>query len=329
MPISMLKRRTKYKYNTIISSYKNFVNLKGVLNIIAFYLIAIIIMRVVQSIFGKKANLLLHDGIFPYTKYIAISKILTTGFGLIAILLSPLGFKGFDLTTFLIASCSGFFLAINSLCGIKALKSGTMVLSSIFATAGLIVPSLLGVIFFNETISVLQVLFVVVLIVAMCMLAMASKKIYGQFTGKNILYLVGNLMSNGMVMFCQKLFGEIRPKGNVSLFSMLTFAIPAVVLCVALIFMKEKNKQEKPVDFSKQIYLCALFLAIAVFIIQQFVTILTSQMSTILLFAFVNCGATIISALVGAAMYKEKLTVKCSIAVIIGIVALIGLKIFE
>lgn len=286
-------------------------------------------MRVVQSVFGKKANILLPDGIIPYTKYIAVSKILATAFGLVAILLTTQGFRGFDLTTLLIASCSGIFLAISSLCGIKALKSGTMVLSSIFATAGLIVPSILGVIFFDDTITYFQILFALVLIVSMCMLATASKNIYGQFTLKNIVYLVGNLISNGMVMFCQKLFGEMKPEGNVSLFSMLTFAIPAIVLSVALIFMKDKNSKEKPADFPKQIYLCALFLAFAVFIIQQFATILTTQMSTILLFALINCGATIISALVGAIMYKEKLTVKSSLAVIIGVIALIGLKIFE
>lgn len=256
-------------------------------------------MRVVQSVYGKKANLLLPDGIFPYTKYITISKILATIFGIIAICLSPLGFKGFDITTFLIAACSGSFLAVSSLCSIMSLKSGTMVLSSIFATAGMIVPSVLGVVFFNESISILQILFVLIVIISMCILATASKKIYGQFKGKNILYLVGNLISNGMVMFCQKLFGVIRPTGNVSLFSMLTFAIPAVIL------------------------------SIAVFIIQQFVTLLTSQMSTVLLFAFVNCGATIISALVGAAMYKEKMTIKSTLAIIIGVIALIGLKIFE
>lgn len=304
--------------------------LKEVFNIIAFYLIIIILMRVVQSVYGKKANLLLPDGIFPYTKYITISKILATIFGIIAICLSPLGFKGFDITTFLIAACSGSFLAVSSLCSITSLKSGTMVLSSIFATAGMIVPSVLGVVFFNESISILQILFVLILIISMCILATASKKIYGQFTGKNILYLVGNLISNGMVMFCQKLFGEIRPTGNVSLFSMLTFAIPAVILSIALYFMSDRKKSNKTQRaFPKQIYVCALFLAIAVFIIQQFVTLLTSQMSTVLLFAFVNCGATIISALVGAAMYKEKMTIKSTLAIIIGVIALIGLKIFE
>lgn len=286
-------------------------------------------MRVVQSVFGKKANNLLPDGVLPYTKYIFLSKILATIFALIAILLTPTGFSGFDLTTLIIAACSGIFLALSSLCGIKALKSGTMVLSSIFATAGLIVPSFLGVLFFDEIINPFQYLFMLILFGSMWILASASKKIYGQFSAKNIIYLVGNLISNGMVMFCQKLFGEIRPEGNVSLFSMLTFAVPALVLFVSLLFIKKDNSNNESVSFPKQIYVCVLFLAAAVFVIQQFVTILTSQMSTILLFAFVNCGATIISALVGAVMYKEKLTLKSSLAVIVGVIALIGLKLFE
>ena len=130
-------------------------------------------------------------------------------------------------------------------------------------------------------------------------------------------------------MFCQKLFGEIKPEGNVSLFSMLTFAIPSVVLTIALLFMKDKSVTKAESKFPKQIYICAFFLAFAVFIIQQFVTILTTEMSTILLFGLVNCSATIISALVGAVMYKERITLKSGFAIIIGIIALIGLKIFE
>ena len=227
-------------------------------------------MRVVQSVFGKKANNLLPDGVLPYTKDIFLSKFLATIFALIAIILAPIGFSGFDLTTLIIAACSGVFLTLSSLCGIKALKSGTMVLSSIFATAGLIVPSLLGVIFFDEKINPFQYLFMLILFGSMWILASASKKIYGQFSAKNIIYLVGNLISNGMVMFCQKLFGEIRPEGNVSLFSMLTFAVPALVLFVSLLFMKKDNLNGESIIFPKQIYLCALFLAAAVFVIQQF-----------------------------------------------------------
>ena len=302
---------------------------KEVFSIIVFYLGSIILMRVIQSVFSKKANILLPDGILPYTKYIAVSKILAAAFGIAAIFLTPLGFSGFDLTTLLIAGCSGIFLAIGSLCGIKALKTGTMVLSSIFATAGLIVPSILGVVFFDDKITVFQILFALILIVAMCMLATASKSIYGKFNLKNVLFLVGNLVSNGMVMFCQKLFGEIKPEGNVSLFSMLTFAIPSVVLTIALLFMKDKSVTKAESKFPKKIYICAFFLAFAVFIIQQFVTILTTEMSTILLFGLVNCSATIISALVGAVMYKERITLKSGFAIIIGIIALIGLKIFE
>ena len=287
-------------------------------------------MRVIQSVFSKKANLLLPDGIYSYTKYMSLSQVLAAAFALFAMFAKASEFSGLDFTTIAIASCSGLFLTISSLCGIKALKSGTMVLSSIFATAGMIVPSLLGVIFFSETINIFQILFLSILVVSMCILASASKSIYGQFNKKNLIFLIGNLLSNGMVMFCQKLFGEIKPNGNVSLFSMLTFAIPAVVLSAALIFIKDTDSyNNKPIAFPKQIYVCALFLAFAVFIIQQFVTILTTKMSTVLLFAFVNCGATIISALVGAAMYKEKLTFKSSAAVIIGVIALTGLKIFE
>ena len=226
----------------------------------------------------------------------------------------------------IIACISGIALAISSLCSIKALNSGTIVLNSIFSTAGLIVPCILGIFIFNEPISLMQILCIIVLFISTCMLVISSKKSKKEISKRTVLYLIGLMFSNGVVMFCQKLFGEYQGSKYVSLFSMLTFLIPAVVILFSMQFVTEKG--EKAAKFSKKLVVYAVILAFAVFVIQQAVTLLTPLLSSVFLFTFVNGGATVVAALVGAIVYKEKIEFKSAVGIILGIAAMIGVKVF-
>ena len=64
----------------------------------------------------------------------------------------------------------------------------------------------------------------------------------------------------------------------------------------------------------------------AVFVINQFATKLTALLPPVFLFTFINGGGTVISTLVAAAMYKEKLSVYSILGVIIGIGAMVIIK---
>lgn len=124
-----------------------------------------------------------------------------------------------------------------------------------------------------------------------------------------------------MVMFCQKLFGMYVVDGNVSMFSLLTFLIPSIVMGIMLLFMRADDKEQ--IKLPKKLILYAVYLSFAVFIIQEFVTLLTPHLSSTVLFTVVNGGATVIAAIVGAVLYKEKITPKSALGIILGISALI------
>ncbi len=292
---------------------------------VVIYLSVIILMRVVQSLFNKRACICLPEGLNPYVKYIGLSKLFAALFALLFVV-SGEGFSGINLQMLLIAFSSGTFLALGSVCGIKALNSGTIVLNSMFATAGLIVPCILGVFFFEEPVSILQILCILLLFVSTILLIDSSKKISAGFSKKTIFYSVGSLITNGMVMFCQKLFGELQPNGNVSMFSMVTFLLPALVMLIAIPFIPKQKEVSSKLPASLIVY--AMILAFAVFVIQQIVTMLTPLLSSAVLFTFVNGGATVIAAIVGAVVYKEKLTLKSVIGIVLGISAMVCIKIF-
>ncbi len=297
--------------------------------LIIIFLAAIMLMRVVQSVYNKKACMTLPAGLGAYIDYIMLSKGMAAAAAAVTLIIS-LDFSGVDFLTVLIATVSGISLTIGSFCGIKALLGGTIVLSSVFSTSGLIIPCILSAIFLGESMSYVSFICVVALIFAAILLINSTKKIYTGFSAKTLIYLLGSFASNGMVMFCQKLFGYLRPQGNVSLFSFLTFFVPVISLLILRFVLKAKKKKDKEffTPLPKKLYLYALFLSIAVFVIQQFVTELTPIMSAVLLFSLVNGGATIISALTGAILYKEKLTVRSVSGLLLALISLICIKAF-
>ncbi len=296
---------------------------------VIFYIVSIMSMRVLQSVFTKRSYLELPEGIHPYVRYVTVSKFMAAAFALLSLFISG-SFYGFSAQALLIAGVSGAFLAIGSFCGIKALSGGTIVLNSLFSTAGLLVPCILGVFIFDEPMSVLQVLSIGVLFVSMVLLAKSSSNIFGGLKPVTLICLIGSLLSNGMVMFCQKLFGFLQPHGNTMLFSFLTFLVPSVGLSLYILGNKVTAKHAPtPVTFSKKLYIYAAILSFAVFVIQQFVTLLTPKLPSVVLFSLVNGGATVIAAIVGAILYKEKLNVRSTVGMILGLLSLISIKIFE
>lgn len=294
------------------------------------FILIIMGMRVIQSVNSKQVSLSLPTGTKAYVQYMAVYQGLAATFAAVLLLIER-NFSGFDLRSVLIALCSGAFLTIGALAGIAALRGGTMVLQSVFSTAGLIVPCILGIFFFHEALSVVQVVCIVGVLASAVLLISSSKRLTGGFSPRTMVLLLVSFFSNGMVMFCQKLFGMIVPDGNVALFSMLTFLLPSSVLFVlgALLPCSDPNpdpavKPRAPVRLIR----CAVLNAFAVFVIQQLVTMLTPVMHSAVLFTLVNGSATIITAIVGAILYRERITVTSAAGIVVGVGALILINVF-
>lgn len=309
------------------------------------YISIIMVMRVAQSFFSKKNATTLHKNGVSYVKYTAYYQAVAGFFALVLFLIELL--SGASVSgvgeTFVYAIISGIALAISSTLGIYILCQGTMVLSSLFATAGLIVPTVASIFLYKEYIVWYQWIALIVFMMGAFFLAGGSKKVYGKFTISQLLVLTLNLILSGTTMLMQKMFGMNVEGGNVSLFSLLSFLSSALIFILILPIMQAlKNKattQPQEDKFSlypatpeqgkitKPSFLYGLILALAVFLVNQLSTISTPLIEAVVLFAIICGGATIISALVGAIVYKEKITWRTVVGLILGIGSLILLKI--
>ncbi len=294
---------------------------------ITLFIVVILLMRLIQSLFNKKSASSLPAGVRPYISYIGVSKLMAAGFALISMLLAD-GFSGINLQMVLIASASGACLVISSMFSILALNGGTMALSSMCSSAGLIIPCVLSIFVFDEAMNGVQWVCITVLIAVLVLLMDSSKLVYSRFSPMMLVYLGGAFLSNGFVMFFQKLFGELQPQGNVSAFSFLTFFIPGVALLLWRLALTRSSGEKEAQPLPKMLYVYAAALAFAVFVINQLVTLFTTMMPPAVLFTLVNGSTTVISAIVGAVVYKERITVKSGLGILLGVGCLVAIKAF-
>lgn len=293
-----------------------------------FYIGVVLLMRVFQCLFNKYNAKLVPKTATAYLKY-TIFYLGVAGICAAILLLFdlPAGDAHLLETTFY-AIFSGIGLAVACCCSLYALTAGTVVLDSLFATAGLLVPSVAGIFMFDEGLSLWQWLFVGVFMVGAYLLVGGSRAVYGKFSGKTLLALIFSLLSNGLTMLMQTAFSRNVPGGSVSLFSVLSFAA-GVVLLGAVLPVVMLRKQGASVSAGKipgKAFLFAFFLGVIVFIINQLATISAGMISPVILFAFINGGATLISAGVGLVVFKERVTASAAVGIVLGIVSLIFIK---
>lgn len=294
----------------------------------SIYICIILVFRVVQALFNKRSSLEIKN--FPMMiGYNSYQHTISAVLGLILIFFSDKGFS-VNLPTFIIAAFSGISLFLAGYCGIYAMKSGTVSLCSMFSTAGLIIPVIAGAVLFDNPINPLQIVGLLLFFVAAYLLIGSSKTVYSNFNVKTLLLLLGAMLSNGCTMLAQQMFTEYVPDTDVSVFSFLSFGIIAILTGIFYVVFPEKDKTENTsVKLSKPLLVCGAALAVSVFVINQLATLSTALVSPVILFAFINGGGTIISTVVAAVVYKEKISLKTGLGIIIGIASLIVIKSFE
>ena len=293
------------------------------------YVGIILVMRVVQSCFSKKASILLPQELKGRIKYFSVSQMAAAGLALLSVLFMN-ELTEIDLQTLVIATLSGVSLVLSSICGILAIQSGTIALNSMFGTAGLLVPCIAGIFLFHEPMSHLQWVGVLILFISAYLLVVSSKQTYTGFSKKTVLLLLGTFLFNGLTMLFQLIFSRFVPNGSVSMFSFLTFLIPGLVLTCILPFLKNQKGEgdSKDSKLPKKLIYFSLLLAVAVFVINQLATIASALLSPVILFAFINGGGTVIATIVAAVMFHERITLRSACGVVLGVASLIIIKAF-
>ena len=104
------------------------------------------------------------------------------------------------------------------------------------------------------------------------------------------------------------------------------FSTVGVIMLLASFFIPQSKKNSESSRLTPQLLGFGAILSVAVFIINQLATMAAATVSPVILFTFINGGSTIIGAIVAAAVFKEKLTVKSVVGILLGIISLVVIK---
>ena len=301
--------------------------------IISFILIAL--MRVAQKVSAKKVSKEVEGRIF--FRYGGYYNLLSALFSLIALFIT--GFDGFNLPTILCALATAICLALELFATIEGLKVTTLVVNQMFSVGALIIPCVVGIFFFNESMTIWQWLGIGLFVIAMCFMVSRTKhseiKKEKKLSLKTIMLLLLTLFSGGGTMVAQKAFAVVVENGNVATYSFLMFALNAIILYVGYgisslaknnnkLQMLETEPQEKECGaLSKTLLVYGLVLAFAVFVINMLVTELGKYIGSAILFSVSYAIGIGITILVGAIFYKEQITKKNIVGILLCLSAIL------
>ncbi len=188
-------------------------------------------------------------------------------------------------------------------------------LSALFMKMGVIVSILIAIIFFNETPQTMQIVGMTIACIAILVIHF-EKGVSKVNSGFGLIML---LLGGGITDAMSKVFESLGVASMKNNFLFFTF-ISALVLCILLCFIKKQSFTKKDFSFGLLIgipnYFSALFLLNAL-----------SQVPAVIAYPTYSVGSIVAVMLVSRVVFKEKLSYRQLIAMIMIMIALVLLNI--
>ena len=202
---------------------------------------------------------------------------------------------------------------------VLSLKLGSLALTSLVTSYSLLIPTLYGMIFLKEPISVLGYIGIVLLIISIFLLN--AKKESVTITMKWVIVVGLTFVTNGLCSTVQKMEQLAFDGGYKNEFMIVALAIAAALLFVMGLFQKGDLKTEAKLGLRT-----AIPNGLANGIVNFLVMVLTGLISNAILFPSISAGGIVLSWILATFVYKEKLSKAQLVGYVIGIASVICLN---
>lgn len=205
-----------------------------------------------------------------------------------------------------ICALSGVSMALFLTTWLLAVKGGAFMLINAFTTASFLVTTVFGFLVFKESVSFVQIIGMVFIVVAIMLLISYNNKIKTKLRIKDLILLFLVFLFQGMVNVSQKMFTAWVPDGSNAVFNFYTFLITFVLLAIIFAFMAPKNG--KPQFELKTTIGYILVMALMLFLNSYFLTAATKQIPSVVLYPLSNALSLVAATVMSAVFFKEKIT---------------------
>lgn len=235
-------------------------------------------------------------------------------------------------------SADGFMLAVAALSGIASaafvvswllsVRTGAYMMVEVFLLLGVTVPITLCRVFFNETVGVWQIVGIAILLVAVFIMCTYNSSVKGKLKIGALLLLILCGFSNGIADFAQKIFVKMKPDGSIAAFNFYTYVFAALALAIAYLVFRSADQKagaspRKPREVIKPIWYFVLIMAVCLFANSYFKTLAAQRLDAVLLYPLNQGCSVVLSLLMSAIIFKERITARCIMGICLSFVALI------
>lgn len=244
------------------------------------------------------------------------------GFGM-TVIQSGIGSLRVDMTSLMIAALSGVTSSIFVVSWLVSVKKGAYMMMDVFLMLGMIVPLIGSNIMFGDSISTRQWIGLAILLVAVCIMCSYNNSIKEKMVLSSFVLLVICGLSSGLTDFSQKLFVEHTDTVSIATFNFYTYLFSALVLGVFyVVFSKQSDIKNEPTSL-KHIFGYILVMSVCLFLNSYFQTQAAVHLPPTQLYPLSKGAALIISSLMSAVLFRERLTAKCIVGIVVAFVALL------
>lgn len=280
----------------------------------------------VRGYCGKKSSALI-DGFKDATSANVLRMTLCVLMG-VAILLVNGDISGLAASrdTILIGAVCGISTAVGVIVWMVSLKYRAYMLMDVFGSVGVVVPLIFGQILFHESISLVQWFGYLLIIIAAWVMMSYNTSIKGTMSTGAFIILVLHGLSSGIIELCQKMFAMSNSGDSISVFNIYTYFFAGIILFVLYFIFKRnspREQTEKSHIIPKGVFKYIFIMSVALFGASYFNTKAAELLSSVQLFPL-NQGAMLVcSSLMASIFFKEKITHKCVIGIIMVFMGLI------
>lgn len=227
----------------------------------------------------------------------------------------------------LISALSGISTSVFVVSWLISVKKSAYMLLDVFLMTGVLIPIICGSIFFNETVKITQWVGLAILLFSAALMCSYNNSVKVKMTLSGFLLLLLCGVANGFTDLSQKIFVKRMPDIAPSVFNLYTYVFAFITLGIAYLCIKRPQNSETKAKQGFGIYAYITVMAICLFMNSLFKTLAASYLDSALLYPLSQGSALILSTLMSAILFKEKITIKAIVGIVIAFVGLIFINV--
>lgn len=208
-----------------------------------------------------------------------------------------------------------------------ATGSGSVSLSTLFYSCNFLIPTVFGTIYYHEPVHYLYFIGVALILLSFVLSVKPGGK--GKINAKWLVLSLGGMVSSGFVGIIQKIYTNEFASASINGLLIISFAV--IVLLNFVLFCtigkRELQKMTETVESHKKRAAKGMMLSLVLGAIIGGQNILcfnvVKMFPSAVSFPVMNGGVILLTAAISAILLKEKLTLKQTVAILIGVMAIV------